>query len=390
MVQANVGSSIAADAYEAGKEAATAAAVKGAPLAFVYSSCDYDQSKLLKGAAEALPGVALVGCTSYTGVLTPSGFVTGPNGYVAIMAFRDDDITLGIAGEAKKEDARKMGQRVARAAMTAAKKDVPPAYFYMIAAPGEEESYLKGVEDVIGRVPFFGGSAADNSVEGKWKLLLGKDSQYESFGEGLILVFFYTKKAIGTCYTGEYAETKTVGIITKVEGKRRLMEIDGKPALKRYAKWRGLDPEKLKGLNLLGETICHPLGVKDRLGDIVAIRHPMVGNEDYSMNIGSDIAQGTAVLLMEGSAESLIASTGTALRKVDERLGSKPGAYLLIHCGGRRGGIGDRMAEAYHEIKTAAGDVPFIGVFTFGEYGYEDWGANTCGGLMLSFAGFEK
>ncbi|SLM18631.1 conserved hypothetical protein [uncultured spirochete] len=390
MLQANVGSSIAADAREAGKEAATAATVKGAPLAFVYSSCDYDQSKLLEGAAEILPDAALVGCTSYTGVLTPSGFMTGPKGYVAVMAFRDDDVTLGIAGEAKKGDARETGRRLARAAMTAAKKDVPPAYFYMVAAPGEEESYLKGVEDVIGRVPFFGGSAADNSVEGKWKLLFGKDAECKAFSEGLILVFFYTKKAVGTCYTGEYAETRTAGIITKVEGKRRLVEIDGEPALKKYASWRGLDPEKLKGLNLLGETICHPLGVKDRLGDLVAIRHPMVGNEDYSMNIGSDIAQGTAVVLMEGNAESLIASTGAALRKVDERLGSKPGAYLLVHCGGRRGGIGGRMDEAYREIKRAAGDVPFIGVFTFGEYGYEDWGANTCGGLMLSFAGFEK
>ena len=34
----------------------------------------------------------------------------------------------------------------------------------MVASPAEEEDYLKGIEDVIGRVPFFGGSAADNTV----------------------------------------------------------------------------------------------------------------------------------------------------------------------------------------------------------------------------------
>ena len=32
------------------------------------------------------------------------------------------------------------------------------------------------------------------------------------------------------------------------------------------------------GMNLLSSTITAPLGVKDRLGSLVAIRHPMVGN----------------------------------------------------------------------------------------------------------------
>jgi hypothetical protein len=384
MLKANVGSSVAVDAYAAGKEAAGKATVKDAQVAFVYSSCDYDQSALARAVSEVLPGAAVLGCTSYTGVLTPEGFITGPNGYAAVMALSDDDLTVGAAGEAKAGSARDTGRKAARAAMANAKKNVPPDCFYMIAPPGEEESYLKGVEDVIGRVPFFGGSAADNSVEGKWKVLFGK----ASFSEGIALAFFYTKKKIGTYYSGEYAQTKTVGIITKVEGKRKLAEIDGIPALKKYASWRSLDPDKLKGLALLGEAICHPLGVKDPLGDLVAIRHPMVGNDDYSMNVGNDLTEGSAVILMESSPDELIASTVKAIRKVDERVGSKPGAYLLVHCGGRRGGIGDRMDEAYKEIKKAAGDVPFIGVFTFGEYGYEDWGANTCGGLMLSFAGF--
>ena len=39
-------------------------------------------------------------------------------------------------------------------------------------------------------------------------------------------------------------------------------------------------------------------------------------------------------------------------------------------------------------IKKEAGTIPFIVEFTFGEYGYEDDGRNTCGGLMLSFTAF--
>jgi hypothetical protein len=41
-------------------------------------------------------------------------------------------------------------------------------------------------------------------------------------------------------------------------------------------------------------------------------------------------------------------------------------------------------------VKKAAGNVPFIMEFTFGEYGYEDDGNNTTGGLMLSYTGFAQ
>jgi hypothetical protein len=386
MLNAKVGSSLARDARAAGREAAAKAAVAGAQVAFVYASCAYDLEALLAGAAEVLPETALIGCTSYTGVLTPDGFVSGPDGYVGIMALADDAMTIGVAGSPKAGDARATGRKVAMAAKASAGRLDAPAYCYMVAPPGEEESYLKGVEDVIGRAPVFGGSAADNSVEGKWKVLAGRNA----FSDGLGLVFFYTDKAIGTFYGGEYATTAAAGIITKVDGKRRLVEIDGQPALEKYASWRGGDADNLQGLSLLVDSICHPLGIKDRLGDLVAIRHPMIGNADHSMTLGNDLAVGTAVVLMDGTPDDLIRSTSRAIAKVDERTGSKPGAYLLVHCGGRRGGIGDRIDEAAAEIIKAADGVPFIGVFTFGEYGFEDWGANTCGGLMLSFAGIAR
>ena len=386
MLTAEVGSSIAGNAFAAGREAAAKASLKNARVAFVYSSCDYDQTDLLKGVAEALPGVPVVGCTSFTGILTPAGFVSGPDGYVGVMTLADDDVVYGTAGAPFDHSARDTGRTVAKAAQAAAGRTDPPSYFYMVAPPGEEESYLKGIEDVIGRVPFFGGSAADNSVEGKWKVLYGT----AAYPNGVSVVFFYTKKKAGFCYTGEYKETAKAGIITKIDGKRHIVEIDGVPALDKYASWLGAKPEDLFGLNLLGASICHPLGEKDRLGDLIAIRHPMVGNADHTINVGSDVAAGTAVIYMDGSPDELIGSTGRTIRIVDARLGEKPGAYLLVHCGGRRGGIGDRIGEAAAEIKAAAGDVPFIGVFTFGEYGFEDWGANTCGGLMLSFAGFQK
>ena len=137
-------------------------------------------------------------------------------------------------------------------------------------------------------------------------------------------------------------------------------------------------------------TITAPLGVKDRLGDLVAIRHPMFGNKDGSMNIGANLAVNTAVIQMEASVDELINSTGKTLKALNKEMKSEIGAYLLVHCGGRRLGIGDRIDEVVKQLKKEAKGIPFMTIFTFGEYGVKDHGANTTGGLMLSFTAFGK
>ncbi|MDR0447892.1 MAG: FIST C-terminal domain-containing protein [Treponema sp.] len=379
MLNIKVGSSQAGDAFEAGK--AAAGAMGGAKFAFVFSSVNYDQAALIKGVKAAVPGIAVAGNTSFTGVITPKGFVGGDH-FVGIMSM-GGDVVVGVAGSAKGSNAEDVGKSVAEAAMKNAGKNCAPDYFYMVASPGEEESYLKGIAKVIGRVPFFGGSAADNTIAGQWKLFADEMVT----GDGVALAFFYTSGGFANKYTGAYGESNKSGIITKVNGKRQLMEIDGVPAVKKYSEWSGKAVDKLKGMDLLVESICNPLGVKDRLGDLVAIRHPMNGNDDLSMNIGSDLSVNTAVIYMEGSVDGLIKSNGETLQALKEKLPKAKG-YFLVHCGGRRAGIGERMEEAVAEIKKAAGDVPFLCEFTFGEYGFEKDGNNTCGGLMLSFTAF--
>jgi hypothetical protein len=153
--------------------------------------------------------------------------------------------------------------------------------------------------------------------------------------------------------------------------------------------WRGMDASELKGADLLAKSVVSPLGVKDRLGDLVAIRHPMAGNDDGSMSLGNKVAKNTATIRMEASVDELIAAAGDTLHELAGEV-SDPAAYLLVHCGGRRAGIGERIGEAAELLAREAGDVPFLTEFTFGEYGEVDDGCNTCGGLMLSFTGLSK
>ena len=388
MLKSNVGWSTNVDSYTQGKESAEKAVVDlmQTKVAFLYTSVDCNVGNVLEGAKSVLGTAPIIGCTSSAGIITPDGFISSDNGFTGILALGDPDLTVGVASSPKQEDARKTGQMVAKEAMAKAGRTDSPAYFYMVASPAEEEDYIKGIEDIIGRVPVFGGSSADNTVEGKWSIYTND----KVFSDGVAVAFFYTDKKMANVFTGAYHETINSGIITKIKGKRTLVEIDGEPAVKKYAKWTGKKLKDLEGNNLLVETITAPLGVKDRLGDLIAIRHPMYANEDYSMNIGANLAVNTAVIQMEASVDELINSTGKTLRETNKELGQEAGAYLLVHCGGRRLGIGDRINEVAEQLKKEANGVPFITVFTFGEYGVKDHGANTTGGLMLSFTAFAK
>ena len=388
MLKANIGWSTQKDNYKAGKEAAAKAVVDlmQTKVALVYTSSDNDADKVLEGAISEFGTAPIIGCTSSAGIIVPDGYISSENGFVGALAIGDPDTTVGVAGSKKVRSARETGRKVAKEAMAKAGKDCPPAYFYMVANPAEEEDCLKGIEDVIGRVPFFGGSAADNTVSGDWKIFTNDGV----FSEGVAVAFFYTDKPMANVYTGAYHETTNAGIVTKLDGKRVLQEIDGEPALKKYAKWTGKDVKKLMGSNLLSESILAPLGVKDRLGDLIAIRHPMGGNKDYSINVGNHLAVNTAVIQMEATVDELISSTGKAVKEVNKELNGEVGAYLLVHCGGRKLGIGDRIEEVVKQLKKETKGVPFMTIFTFGEYGMAEHGANTCGGLMLSFTGFGK
>ena len=97
------------------------------------------------------------------------------------------------------------------------------------------------------------------------------------------------------------------------------------------------------------------------------------------------VVEKTAVIRMEGDVDCLVASVGKTAAELKEKAGAKPAAYFFVHCGGRRAAIADRIGEVAEQFVKEADGVPFIAEFTFGEYGFEQDGCNSIGGLMLSF-----
>lgn len=394
MLKSNVGYSTETESYLAGQETATKAQenLVNPKLGFLFTSVKNDLKEVIKGVQSATKA-PIIGCTSSGAIIVPDGIITSDNGFAGMLMLDDENLNIGLACHEAGKDARAIGRKVAIQAVQNAKSTRAPAYFYMVASPRQEEEYLMGVQDVIGRVPMFGGSAADDTVEGKWKIICND----KVFTDGVAVAFFYTDSEIVTSFTGAYRETNNIGLITEVEDDRTLVSIDGISALKKYATWLNVPQQSLQKSNLLAASITRPLGVKDPLGNLTVVRHPMFGNDmgtrttaDDTITLGNKVVPKTAIIQLEATVDELINSTGTTLKDVKKQLYADPAAYVLIHCGGRKLGIGNRLAEVHSQLVKEAKGVPFITVFTFGEYGYDEHSSNICGGLMLSFTAFGK
>ena len=388
MLKTKVGYSENVDAFASGAETAKMANVIENPqVGLLFTSCVQDQNKIMEGAKSVLGDVPVIGCTSSAALCTQDGYLNKETGYSGMMLF-GGDLEVVTAGSAQtSETPREVGRRVARDAISKVKgADVEPDFFFMSASPANEEEYLEGIQDVIGNVPVFGGSAADNTVEGKWSIL----NDGEAFADGVTIAIFYTKGEMKNLYTGAYHETNNVGVITKVRDERTLVEIDHEPALKKYAEWTGKSVESLMGNNLLTETICAPLGVKDPIGKVTAVRHPMFGNDDLSMNIGANLAENTAVIQLSNTPEGILKANEETINNLNKLMVSEANSYFLVHCGGRRLGLALSQIEdrIYPEVKKVIPNKEFLMVFTFGEYGTGDHSSNTVGGLSLSYTAF--
>ena len=388
MLKTKVGYSENVDAFTSGAETAKMANVIENPqVGLLFTSCVQNQNKIMEGAKSVLGDVPVIGCTSSAAICTQDGYLNKETGYSGMMLF-GGDLEVVTAGSAQTDETpREVGRRVAQEAISKVRgEDVEPDFFFMSASPANEEEYLEGIQDVIGNVPVFGGSAADNTVEGKWSIL----NDGEAFADGLTIAIFYTKGEMKNLYTGAYHETSNVGVITKVRDERTLVEIDHEPALQKYAKWTGKTVESLMGNNLLTETICAPLGVKDPIGKVTAVRHPMFGNDDLSMNIGANLAENTAVIQLSNTPEGILKANEETINNLNKLMVSEVNSYFLVHCGGRRLGLALSQIEdrIYPEVKKVIPDKEFLMVFTFGEYGTGDHSSNTVGGLSLSYTAF--
>ncbi|MFN4151848.1 MAG: FIST N-terminal domain-containing protein, partial [Candidatus Sericytochromatia bacterium] len=229
--------------------------IKDPEWILIYSTIEdlkQDNLDLLIG---KFPNIPIFGTTSFNGVFTPEGFKKGcfllvgekNDGIkaVAVMKEANENNAFDLATQAAEEIKNKFGRL--------------PDTLLFHPTPGFEEKIIAGIDKVFeSKVPLYGGSAADNTIGGEWKI----HNQNSIIGNGFLVVGFVTEnnEHYGSFISG-YLPTQNKGIVTKANG-RIIYEIDNKPATEVYNQWSGgiITSFLENGGVVLAETTLKPIG----------------------------------------------------------------------------------------------------------------------------------
>ena len=384
-MKAVVGSSILPNSYDAGIETAKTAlrGIRNPKIGFLFTSAKYNQKEFLKGIKSINSDLKIIGCTSDEMIMTPDGIISSKDGFAGMMVLEENELTVGVAITDCGNDPRIAGRNVAIEAMANADKKYPPTAFALFTTPEYEEDYLKGIQDILGEIPVFGGSAA-TELENEFRVIC----ENKETTNGCAIALFYSTKEIKNIFTTGYEETDNIGIITKVADERQIVEIDNEPALKKYAEWANIDASKLLEEDIKRKSSLNPLGIKNLNSDFIAIRHIINAESDYSFKVGAKVSDKMALIYMKTDIDGLIESSIKSIKSLESDV--KPAALILIQSQGRKISIEDQMDEDFVAIKNATGDTPFIALFTNSEFGQMDHSGTIVANLSLSFTSFSE
>lgn len=343
------------------------------------------------------PEAKLHGSTSCLGVMTQDGFHTDDGVGLGLLGIVDDEVcgAIGVGIEPTGTDPHAAaGSAVRRAVESAGRPGEVPSLVWLSASPGAEETVIRGVEAVVGTgVPILGGSAADNTVEGHWKLFTSD----ATFTDAVLVTVVFPSGRVASAFQSGYSPTDHKGVVTRAKG-RKIFEIDGRPAARVYDTWtNGAIAGALEhGGNILGQTSLHPLGrIVGRTGEAEYYRlaHPDSVTEDGGLTLFADVEVGDALVLMAASPEAIVRRAGRVAEETMARAGLRSddvAGALVVFCAGCMLAVKPHMDEVVRGLRSALGDAPFLGVFTFGEQGFLAGGENRHGNLMISVTVFSK
>lgn len=350
---------------------------------------DVDVPALARQLHERLPNTAMVGTSSCRSVSTHAGALQS----AASLFFDGDGVVAGAASSAivGAQDAAATGvalleQAMRRANLSAQEVDVVVVH----ATPGREEALLAGLSSVLrDETMVVGGSGADNDLTGKWTVF-GPDG---AFSDGAAVLVLRWPAKIAVSYQGGYLATEHEGKVTAADG-RRLISIDGRPAVEVYEGWLGRRLPRHQ--SLLAETTLAPLGIAHGVGgglDVHVLVHPELALADGSLQCFAPFKVGERVLMMEASISSLIRRGGLvskfALQQQRIEREDVVGG-LLIYCAGCSLALGDDVVPMTDGVQKALEGVPFLMPFTYGEQGRLRRNRIDHGNLMLSALFFTR
>lgn len=354
------GKSFATDAEEAVAEATHGWTAGDRPeVLFCFVSTKQDADGVAKRLAEAFPDTIVVGCTTTGEHLSGEHF----RGAMVLTALCETGIrwsTTSVAGLAGFDAARAgAAARALYDGVGADTEELDPHEYVCVSfidgLRGAEEAVTAHLAEALEGARLVGGSAGDDLAFAETKVIAGGRAHTDA----AVLLMGRGKGRFEIIKHQHFARTRTRLAVTKVDAAhRRVLELDGRPALDAYASALGLPPADVTG----DVTFLHPVTLSCNGEQF--IRSIQRVHEDGSITFYCGVEEG--VVLEIAAHGDLVAELGADLaRRTDER-----GAFdFMLGCNC----ILRALEADKYRIVEAAGDVwrrsarTAIGFDTYGE-----------------------
>jgi hypothetical protein len=342
----------------------------------------------------------IVGMTTHDGILAFDGYHSAPTGVVGILSTHLNGVHAGVGAASFEEGdpthAAKLA--LARAVADANKtKADRPTMLVVFCTIRTEEAVLQGLAEEIGSdIPLIGGTAAglvssmDRKTEVVSSSMIAGDRIVE---QGVVVTAFYTTQPFAWAYGGGFVRASGQGGVITSADERLIRAIDGRPAEDVYDEWLGgrLKDAKATGKNVQNVLALYPLVQvvsKNGASHNQFIRAWPSERSDVpgSLITGTNVRVGETLYTSEGSENILLNRFAALPRQARKSVGdSAMPAGLFFYCAGALQTIPrEHRGNLAALVQQSMGDMPWIGLFTWGEQASVPGIGNQHGNLMAS------
>ena len=356
---------------QAGEQALETAGLERPDFVLAFASVGYDQPALLRAVRKTTQDAPLCGSSG-------EGIIAGAeadesNFSVAVMAIGSDDLRFDSAFATDlKRDSQGAGRRIAEALRP---KVGPDALGVIMLADGltvNFDRFLRGFEEAAGAerpLPLFGGTSADN-----WEMK--HTYQYcddRVVSDGVACTLVSGRAEVAWAVNHGCLPIGAERTVTKCDG-NVIYEIDGKSILQVLKEY--LIDDEIDNWSKTVVNLClgfkAPGSMKDY--DEFLIRFmPTKDDATGSVTIPTEVTEGTSVWMTRRDHEKIakgVDRISQDLRSMTR--GRTPKMVLQFDCAGRGKVVlrDQQKADLQKKLRgTFASDVPWMGLYTYGEVG---------------------
>ncbi len=318
-----------------------------------FASTKYDPVILAAEMQKAFPSSILVGCTTAGEIITDKML----NGSVVAM-FLDSEViedascavVENVSAEPSLTEAFGQFEEHFKAPLSALDAHKYLGIVLIDGLSGAEECLMEKIGDLTDLV-FVGGSAADDLKFEKTHVF----ANGKAFSNAAILLVLKVRNGFDVLKTQSFRTTGKTLVANEVDtATRRVIQLNGRPALDAYAEAIGVTPEQAPSL-----FMRHPLGLM--VGEEPFVRSPR-GVQDRSILFYCQIREGMELEVLE--AKDIVTDTRQAVEAKKAELRHIAG-LIDFQCFLRTLQLRtENQCEKYGEIFSG---IPTVGFGTYGE-----------------------